>query len=196
MDMLPDWEKLYRKEKVETLPWYSPSLDSDLKGALERERREKAILTLGEGPGTQAIELAKMGYKVTSTDISASAVKQARKRAAREGARVGFIVDDILHTRLKVKFPLVFDRGCFHVIEPRLRDRYVRNVYNLLSPGGLLFLKTFSWKEKGPGPYRFRPEEIRAIFKGKFSVESFKETRFEGTLDSLPKALFFVMKRS
>ena len=26
---LPDWEKLYQEDKVESMPWFNPNLDAD-----------------------------------------------------------------------------------------------------------------------------------------------------------------------
>ncbi|MBI1662851.1 MAG: class I SAM-dependent methyltransferase [Nitrosopumilus sp.] len=36
-------------------------------------------MDLGTGPGTQALELSKIGFKVTGTDISQSAIEKAKK---------------------------------------------------------------------------------------------------------------------
>ena len=79
---------------------------------------------------------------------------------------IEFIVDDILESKLKDdSFDYIFDRGCFHVLEPSSRQRYVNQVSRILRDGGLLFLKTFSTKEpsRGGGPYRFSIDEIDLI---------------------------------
>jgi hypothetical protein len=31
----PDWETLYKSQKVETMPWYNENLDSDLEEELD-----------------------------------------------------------------------------------------------------------------------------------------------------------------
>ena len=112
---------------------------------------------------------------------------------------IEFIVDDILESKLKEdSFDYIFDRGCFHVLEPSSRRRYVSQVSRLLRDEGLLFLKTFSAKEPsrgGGGPYRFSIDEIDSIFSDRFVRQSFKETVYQGTLDILPKALFVVLSK-
>lgn len=110
---------------------------------------------------------------------------------------IEFIVDDILDTKLKKdSFDYVFDRGCFHVLEPSSRHRYVSQVSKILRDGRLLFLKTFSAKEPSmDGPYRFSIDEINSIFGDRFVMDSFKETVYQGTLDILPKALFIVLRK-
>lgn len=193
----PTWEQLYQNRPVEGMPWFYPHLDPDLAGALDRLAIAAGrALDLGTGPGTQAIELARRGLDVTGTDLSAAAVAGAARRAEAAGVAVRFVEDDILASRIGETFDLVFDRGCFHVLDPERRGDYARGVHGLLRPGGFLFLKTFSAKQPGTmGPHRFRPEDIRATFEGLFEVESIEETVYQGTLDPLPFALFSVLRR-
>jgi 2-polyprenyl-3-methyl-5-hydroxy-6-metoxy-1,4-benzoquinol methylase len=75
----PEWDTLYKSQRVETMPWYNENFDFDL----EKELDERKIinnnntnnvnikfLDLGTGPATQAIWLAKRGFKVTGSDLS------------------------------------------------------------------------------------------------------------------------------
>ncbi len=194
--LFPHWDNLYASEaSIGSLPWYNKNLDDDLREQLLRMNITKGrFLDLGTGPATQAIELSKLGFQVTATDISENAIIRA-KRMSKED--IEFIVDDILDTKLKENsFNYIFDRGCFHVLEHSSRQRYVNQVSRILREEGLLFLKTFSTKEPSrSGPYRFSIDEINLIFGDKFYIESFKETVYQGTLDILPKALFIVLRK-
>jgi SAM-dependent methyltransferase len=193
----PHWNNLYANEaSVGSLPWYNKDLDDDLREYLSTMKITKGrFLDLGTGPATQAIELSKLGFQVTATDISENAIA----RAKRMSNGIEFIVDDIHGSKLKDNsFDCIFDRGCFHVLEPSSRQRYVNQVNRLLRAGGLLFLKTFSTKEPsrgGGGPYRFSIDEIDSIFSDRFTIHSFNETVYQGTLDILPKALFVVLRK-
>jgi len=193
----PRWEELYQEREIESLPWFNPKLDEDLENALgELALRGGSALDLGAGPGTQAIHLASRGFDVTATDISVAAIRLASEKARKLGIEITWEQDDILDTRLNRQFDLIFDRGCFHVLEPGRRMDYVRVVSGLLNTGGYLFLKCFSRSQPGEeGPYRFTPEQIRNIFGGRLSVLSIKETVYQGTLDPLPRALFSTMRR-
>lgn len=193
----PDWEELYVGQSVETMPWFHPELDSDLKSALEKYAIDSgSFLDLGTGPGTQALALAELGFRVTGTDISATAVRKASAMAAEKKLDLEFMADDILKTKLKKKFDNIFDRGCFHVLEPEKRSEYVRLAAELLEPGGYLFLKTFSVEElMEGGPYRFTPEDIRELFSRRFEVVSIENSVFRGTLSEFPKALFSVLRK-
>ncbi|MBW4430978.1 MAG: class I SAM-dependent methyltransferase [Pelatocladus maniniholoensis HA4357-MV3] len=192
----PNWNNLYQERQVETMPWYNPDLDVDLEQALTKLKiNSGTVLDLGTGPGTQAIALAKKGFRATGTDISEAAITQAESKAKEEGLDITFRQDDIFHSHLNQEFDFVFDRGCFHVFHPDLRQDYVRIVHNLIKPKGYLFLKCFSHLEtREEGPYRFTPEEIKKNFGDRFNVLSIHETVYQGTLDPLPKALFSILE--
>ena len=191
----PDWETLYKTQKVETLPWYNENLDSDLENELNQRNIIKGkFLDLGTGPATQAIWLAKRGFQVIGSDLSEAAIKRARNVYASE-KDLDFIVDDILNSKLKESdFDYVFDRGCFHVLSSADRQIYISKIKGVLRDKGILFLKCFSDKEpRQEGPYKFSQQEIRDLFSKYFRIDSIKETVYQGTLDPLPKALFAVM---
>jgi cyclopropane fatty-acyl-phospholipid synthase-like methyltransferase len=194
---LSRWEELYQQQEVESMPWFNPELDDDLEKALDELGLQSGrTLDLGTGPGTQAMQLARRGFKVTATDISEAAIRLARAKAEAQGLDITWMQDDILDTRLTQQFDLIFDRGCFHVLPPERRQDYVSIVRGLLKPGGYLFLKCFSHLQPGEqGPFRFTPDQIREIFGSRLNVLSIKETVYQGTLDPLPQALFCIMQR-
>jgi cyclopropane fatty-acyl-phospholipid synthase-like methyltransferase len=195
--VFPGWDERYRQQAVESMPWFYPELDDDLRHALDQLGLQSGrALDLGTGPGTQAMQLAQRSFEVTATDISETAIRLAREKAAAQGLSITWQQDDILATRLSGPFDLIFDRGCFHVLPPERRPDYVFTTAGLLKPGGFFFLKCFSHLQAGPqGPHRFTPEQIRALFRSQFQVRSITETVYQGTLDPLPRALFCVMQR-
>ena len=192
----PDWQGIYAKEsEVPNLPWYSKDLDPDLKRALDAGKiKSGTFLDLGTGPATQAVELSKLGFDVTATDVSQSAIARAKRLGIKE---IEFVLDDILNSKLAdSQFDYIFDRGCFHVLEPADRATYVKKVASLLKQRGMLFLKTFSISEpRSYGPYHFSVDMIRELFGNHFEVMDSWETVFQGTLPVLPRALFSVLRR-
>lgn len=192
------WEEQYRDDDVETMPWFCPSLDKDVAEAIDSlDIGLGTALDLGTGPGTQAIELARLGFAATGTDISSSAVRKAQQRAEKEDLSVSFICDDILDSRLEGSFGLIMDRGCFHVIEPEQQQDYLRSVANLLRQNGHLLLKTFhkqETSEEGP-PNRFEATDIAKIFSDTFELVESHDSVFESTMDWNPKALFCILKK-
>src|ERR1044071_8636159 len=200
----PDWENLYKSQKIETMPWYNENFDFDLEKELDERKiininnnsdDSKTFLDLGTGPATQAIWLVKRGFKVIGSDLSEAAINRARKIYANE-ENVNFIVDDILNSKFKDnEFDYIFDRGCFHVLLPADRQKYISKIKQILkNDNGILFLKCFSDKEpRQEGPYKFSAGQIRDLFGESFRIDSIKETVYQGTLDPFPKALFVVM---
>jgi SAM-dependent methyltransferase len=197
----PEWDTLYKNQNVETMPWYNENFDSDLEKELVKRKiinnnnEGKKFLDLGTGPATQAVWLAKRGFNVTGSDLSESAINRARKIYTNE-RNIKFVVDDILNSRFKDnEFDYIFDRGCFHVLLPVDRQKYIRKIKQILKDdNGILFLKCFSDKEpRQEGPYKFSPERIRNLFGEHFRIDSIIETVYQGTLDPFPKALFVVM---
>jgi SAM-dependent methyltransferase len=177
------------------MPWYNENLDYDLEEELHcRKVTNGKFLDLGTGPATQAIWLSKLGFKVIGSDLSEAAIKRARNVYANE-KNVDFIVDDILNSKLKEnQFDYIFDRGCFNVLLPTDRQRYITKIKQILKDNGILFLKCFSDKEpRQEGPYKFSQREIRDLFSKYFRINSIRETVYQGTLDPLPKALFAAM---
>jgi cyclopropane fatty-acyl-phospholipid synthase-like methyltransferase len=191
------WEERYQHQAVETMPWFYPELDDDLRQALEDVGLQSgSALDLGTGPGTQAMQLARRGFTVSATDISAAAIGLAQNKAEAQGLTIDWQQDDILSSHLTGQFDMIFDRGCFHVLPPERRQDYASLIVGLLKPSGYFFLKCFSHLQPGEqGPHRFTPEQIREIFSGWLEVRSVKETVYQGTLDPLPRALFCVMRR-
>ena len=156
----PDWETLYKTQKVETMPWYNKNFDSDLEKELDERKiinvGGQKFLDLGTGPGTQAMWLAKRGYKVIGSDLSEASINRARNVYANE-KNVDFVVDNILNSKFKdSEFDYIFDRGCFHVLPPEDTKKYINKIKQILKDNGILFLKCFSDKEPiQEGPFKF-----------------------------------------
>ncbi|PIS40726.1 MAG: class I SAM-dependent methyltransferase [Candidatus Kerfeldbacteria bacterium CG08_land_8_20_14_0_20_43_14] len=192
------WENVYQYGQIENMPWYSAGLDKDIEQALqELEISSGKILDLGTGPGTQAVALAKMGFEVTATDVSETAIAKALKLANIQEAAVVFEVDDILATHLIPFFDVIIDRGVFHSFSLDEHDEYIGNIQRLLDVGGYLLLKCFSDKQPGAvGPYRYSASQIQNIFKTGFKVISISETEFRGPHQPYPKALFCIIQKT
>src|SRR6476661_10212353 len=91
----PSWEERYQQQAVETMPWFYPELDDDLRQALSRlGLRSGSALDLGTGPGTQAMQLARRGFSVTATDISEAAIRLARSKADAQDLAITWMLDD------------------------------------------------------------------------------------------------------
>ena len=193
-----DWDNFYKENKVEEMPWYNANLDVNLENYIKaNDIHGGKFLDLGTGPGTQAIQLDKLGFDVTGTDISENAIVKARKLSD----KVRFLTDDFLNSKLADKeFDFIFDRGCFHVFDVAQRKTAVKQYSRILSDDGVLLVKCMSSDEKdvpeGKGPHLFSREEIMESFSSDFEILDIETGVFLGTLQKPPKAWFVIMRKN
>ncbi|MFE6779939.1 class I SAM-dependent methyltransferase [Streptomyces sp. NPDC057702] len=112
--------------------------------ALPRETSELApgrALDLGCGEGADAIWLARRGWRVTATDVSATALRRAATDAATAGVgdRIDWQRHDLAHS-----FPEgAFDLVCAHFLHSPVelpRGRVLRTAAEAVAPGGTLLV--------------------------------------------------------
>ena len=194
---IDDWDSYYLENKVEEMPWYEKELDLDLEKEIKSMNlSEGKFLDLGTGPGTQAIQLAKLGFESTGADISKNAIEKASKLSE----DVNFVVDDILESTFSDnEFDYILDRGCFHVFDASLREKYLNQIKRILKNDGTLFLKVMSKEDttlsEGKGPNKFSEQEVMQVFGEDFIVNSIRPTVYYCRLNPLPKAIFAVIKQ-
>jgi SAM-dependent methyltransferase len=222
------WDNVYKSLEVESMNWYHEDLDADLEEDLQKRKIATGrFLDVGTGPATQAFEIVKRGFRVTGSDISETAIDRAKKlqrkhhyycyKDSLSNNNISFVVDDILKSKMKdSSFDYIFDRGCFHIISSRHRQKYVAETERILDNKGILFLKCLSIKDpfvyvldsfrikkqehqkeekEGVGPCKFSENQIKDIFGKRFVILTIKDTVIQGISKPLPRALFIVMKK-
>ena len=132
------WEDRY-KANTGTLPWDIGTPAPELTATLpELTVQGKNVLEIGCGTGTNAIWLARQGFKVTATEVAPTALEIAKKKASDAQAEINFKLSDICE-ELPVEehsSAFVFDRGVFHVMPAENRAVFVERVARCLAPGG------------------------------------------------------------
>jgi len=181
------WENRYRNGiKGAFLPKLA-TLDQDYENALKhRGVSSGKLLEIGTGLGLQAICYAQAGYEVTATDVSATAMENARKNAQEEdldAARLNFVTDNILRTKLQGTFDVITDRGCFTTLKQWELDDYCQNVYSLIKASGVFLMKL------GVDKYA-----MTKALETQFKIEEQYETFYHGFQKHGPRAWFLVMK--
>ncbi|RLL51580.1 methyltransferase domain-containing protein [Mariprofundus sp. EBB-1] len=195
------WEARYQETSAEQLPWFYPELDADFARTLtDRSLNRGTALDLGCGPGTQAVALAKMGFSVTASDVSSSAVASARVLAEQEQVDIHCTVDNVLDSQLHGSFDLIIDRGVFHCFpNPNDQQAYLNSMAQLLAPDGLLLLKCFhkdETSEMGP-PCRYNEADIHRFFANGFELIESRDSYFGSPdCEESPKALFSILRKA
>lgn len=162
MSIFHDWESAYRSGDFKHWEFDHPSPELvALVAAGLLETRGK-VLDVGCGGGLDAIFLARYGFKVVGVDISATALKIARKRARRAHVKVSWREGNVLELPIADgSTDFINDRGVFHIIAESDRPRYAAELFRVLKPGGMILIRGAS----EAGEEQFNPVTARAIDK-------------------------------
>ncbi|XP_015585322.1 EEF1A lysine methyltransferase 2 [Cephus cinctus] len=129
------------------------------------------IIDLGCGNGMMLVELAEEGFKnMTGVDYSKKAIDLARGVLKnKELSNIDLQVCDILsedQSSLTSDFKVAHDKGTYDAISlnpdnpKEKREKYIKNVHNILLPNGLFILTSCNWTES----------ELQSQFKDYFKV--------------------------
>ena len=140
--------------------------------------------------------MAGLGFTVTGTDISPTAIDNAKKRTP----EITFLADDIMDSKLAPKsFDYIFDRGIFHLFDEPNRKQFAGQIKRILDDDGVYFLKCMSIEQEeftDGGPNRLSKQEVLDAFSDDFDFEKIEPSGFESVnFDSDLKAWFAVLKK-
>lgn len=119
------------------------------------------------------------------------AVEVAREKAEKENVNIHFevvnMLEDLSKTTLKEhSFDIILDVAIFHAFSNEDRPRYMKNLTQLIKPGGLYVQICYSEKETRPGgPRRMKKTELNELFSSAngWTIESIEDTVYESRLD-------------
>ena len=155
------WETRYR---AGDRPHDGPP--SDLLRRWLPEAAPRRALDVATGLGRNALYLARAGYQVDAVDISPTALREAARRARREGLRgIRWIAADLDRWRPP--------RGQYDVVVNSfyLNRRLLPALRAAVRPGGVLIVETHLIEAGADGKpprrrYRLRPGELRRALRG------------------------------
>jgi SAM-dependent methyltransferase len=108
------------------------------------------VLDCSCGIGTQAIGLARLGHRVTGSDLSAGAVARAAREAAARGLQLPVAVADMRALPFDAgRFDVVVcaDNSLPHLLTPAEVRTALAGMRRVLRPGGLLLVSTRPYDE-------------------------------------------------
>jgi len=163
------WRFAWRYRLGDT-PWDTGITPPEVMEFLGRAAPGRA-LDLGCGTGTNALEMARRGWRVTGVDFASRAIREARRKAAREGFGIDFLAADVSDLReLAGPYDYALDIGCLHSLPEKSRAGYVAGLSRLVRPGGVYMLYAWMAQGRAGGTAGLAPEEIASLLRD-FSME-------------------------
>jgi SAM-dependent methyltransferase len=167
--ILPNrWKFQWRYWRRQT-PWDTHVTPPEVMEFITRTPPGKA-LDLGCGTGTNAITLARHGWRVTGVDFIPKAILDARVKAARSGFAIEFLVASVTDlSSLSGPFDYVLDIGCLHALKAEDRNRYAVNLSRLLRPQAWYMLYAWLPRPSGGGVVGISAEEVESLLRANLS---------------------------
>jgi 2-polyprenyl-3-methyl-5-hydroxy-6-metoxy-1,4-benzoquinol methylase len=151
-------------------PWDTQITPPEVMEFIARTPSGKA-LDLGCGTGTNAITLARNGWRVTGVDFIPRAILAARAKAERSGVSVEFLIASVLdRSALTGPFDYVLDIGCLHSLKAEDRTRYATSLSRLLRPQAWYMLYAWLPRPSEGGVVGISAEEVEILLREDFSV--------------------------
>jgi len=171
------FEEAYRG----TPPWDIGKPQREIVHLEEAGKISGDVLDLGCGTGENALFLSSRGHDVWGVDSAPAAIEIARKNAEERGLAATFLVKDTFNLHeIGRTFDTVIDSGLFHTLSDPERLRFVRNLSEVLKPGGTYFMLAFSELEPGGyGPRRITKKELQAAFSDGWRINKIQSAVFE-----------------
>ena len=178
-------------------PWDSGRPDPELIRAVTAgELPGTTLLELGCGMGTNAIELARRGYRVKAIDLVDLPIQQARERARKAGVAVEFLSGDLTKLDLGGPFDCLVDVGLYHGIRNRDLPGFLSTLRRVSRSGTRWLCLAGNANETLPdGPPVVREEEFRTELEPLFRILRVREFRFDLSRDFRPLAWSILAER-
>jgi SAM-dependent methyltransferase len=184
-------------------PWDNGEVPAELSAIVEGSGavRPGRALDIGCGTGTQAMYLARNGWRVTAIDAIERALARARARAQGAGVTtVDWIRADVTalgRLGLEPGFTLVFDRGCFHGLGDDQRAEYAAGATALAAPGATLLMMAFAPSRMLGAPAGVDEAEIVARFAGWELADTQPDTDAPppGPMKNVPRHWYRLVRR-
>ena len=135
--MIHNWEERYRAGNT---PWADNRPNPSLVGLVASHAQlSDTLLEVGCGHGHNAVELAKLGYRVIATDLSKTAIDRASSLAKEHNVWLDCRVLDVFNPSLLGQpIDVVYEKGVLHTFfSAASREDYINAVSQLLPEGGL-----------------------------------------------------------
>ncbi len=147
MNKKAHWEKVYSTKEINEVSWYQQTPTESLDFIKQMGiNKESSIIDIGGGDSLLVDHLLELGFtNISVLDISEVAINKAKARLGEKASKVNWIVSDVLHLDLGLKFECWHDRAAFHFLQTEEEiENYVSIAQKHVSKEGKLIVGTFS----------------------------------------------------
>jgi SAM-dependent methyltransferase len=155
----------------------------------------ETILDAACGIGTQALGLARLGYRLTASDLSRAEVERAQREATRRNLTLNFSAADMrrVYDHHRQQFDLVI--ACDNAVPHLLTDQDIlaafRQFYRCARPGGGCLISVRDYDNEERTGVQVKPYGLRV--EGQTRYLLFQVWEFQGAIYDL--AMYFVEDR-
>jgi SAM-dependent methyltransferase len=153
------------------------------------------IVDLACGIGTQTIGLAQLGYEITASDLSSSAIERARREIAARSLVVGLSVADMreasAHHQKQFDLVIACDNAVPHLLTDEELLRAFQEFYKCTRPGGGCLISVRDYEKEERAGIQVKPFGIRIEGETRYLV--FQVWDFHELIYNL--AMYFVEDR-
>ena len=191
------YQEMRQRYAAGETPWDSGVPNSELVRALDqRLLRGKTVLELGCGTGTNAIEMARRGFRVTAIDLVDLPIHRAREKATAAGVEVDFRQGDVTRVDLGGPYDSLFDSGLYHGIRTRDLPGFLFAIERTTRSGSRwLSIAGNARESMEMGPPVVREEEFRSELGSLFNFLDVREFRLDLRADFRPLFWSILMER-
>lgn len=180
------WQRVAAEYAGDSVQEDDPRLREFVRNQFCLRLRGPRVLEVGCGPGTDAAKLADCGLMITATDFSQRFIAIARRRFPELDLRV---MDMAAPNLPSESFDGIYGFGAFIHLPRLLAIQTLAKMYELLAPGGLLFLQLIkstkglkeymieSWAGDPHASMHFTCFEENEV-RGYFEATGFREIKF------------------
>jgi SAM-dependent methyltransferase len=131
------------------------------------------IAVIGCGPGHEAFEAARLGFRVTAIDFAPEAITAVRGRAVELGLALEAVQADVfdLAKRWPGKFDAIVEHTCLCAIDPARREEYMQATSGALKPQGVLLGLFYAHNRPDGPPFSIHEHEVRKLLAPYFQIE-------------------------
>jgi SAM-dependent methyltransferase len=153
----------------------------------------RSILDVSCGIGTQAIGLARRGFAVTGSDLSAAAIARAEVEAKRRGVEIAFSIGDMraawAHHQKQFDLVISCDNAVVHLLTDDAIVEALKQIHACTRPGGGCLLTTRDYDQEKRGTGIVKHFGVREEDGKRYVI--FQVWDFEGDIYDL--AMYFVV---